>query len=251
MAAQKKFTKKYRDELLQNVKNGIGLDRYSGASFPIEVRLGEAQGVEAPPADLLDRMDPKDDYAAAVALFEAFKSIPIIQAADPVFWETLAHESLFPYVQKRWPVEGVSDLKNHVLNHWFVTRGLIRQALSGLWWAVKCSYDETAADPYELTRIMFKNYSFRTAFWGMSTLLRCKSATLGVLSFLRDNPDLQSNMEIVGRFTTNYFNKLGATKQLAALDRTFFQDELTRLKPVILGLKTREEISGTVAAVME
>ena len=58
-------------------------------------------------------------------------------------------------------------------------------------------------------------------------------------------------MEIVGRFITNYFNKLGATKQLAYLDRSFFASELTRIKPEILKLKSREDISDAVASIME
>lgn len=250
MAAQKKFTKKYREQLLQDAKNGVGLDRYAGSSFPVGGQWGYSRSVSAP-TGLLEKMDPADDYVSAVALFEAYKTIPTIEAADPVFWETLAHDELFPYVQKRWPVEGVSDLKTFVLNHWFVTKGMIRHALAGLWWAVKCSYDETAADPYELTRIMFKNYSFRSAFWGASTLIRCKSATLGILSFLKESPELLGNMEIAGRFITNYFNKLGATKQLAYLDRSFFVNELTRIKPEILKLRSREDISGAVASIME
>lgn len=58
-------------------------------------------------------------------------------------------------------------------------------------------------------------------------------------------------MEIARRFATNYFNKLGATKQLASLDRSFFKNELNRLKPEILKLKNREDISGVVASIME
>lgn len=248
MAAQKKFTKKYRDELLQDAKNGINLERYLGASFPISGKWGESRYASAP-TDLLGRMDPDDDCKSAIALFEAFKDIPAIEAADPVFWETLAHDALFSYVQKRWPLEG-NDLKNHILNHWFVTRGLIRHSLAGLWWAVKCSYDELSTDPYEFTRILFKNYSFRTTFYGMSTFFRCKAATLGILSFFKENPEFQNSMELTGRFITNYFNKLGATKQLAYLGRYYFKNELNRIKPEIASIKNREDISGKVSSIV-
>lgn len=250
MSAQRIITKRYRDELLQDVRNGIELERYTLDTFPIDNgKVGFSRNVEAP-VGLLEKMDPKDDFKSAVALFEAYMKIPLIVAGNPVFWETLAHDNLFPYVKKRWPVEGV-DLKNHILNHWFVTKGMIRHSLAGLWWAVQCSYDENVADPYELTRFLFANYSFRTTFYGASTLIRSKEATLGILAFLKDNPDLQGTMELTGRFITNYFNRLGATKQLAYLDRGFFKAELTRLKPEILKLRNRDDIMSSVASMVD
>ncbi len=251
MALQKIFTRKYRDELFQNVKDSIGLERYKEKTFQIDAnKVGVTRNVIAPDG-LLEKMDTKDDFTSAVALFEAYKDIPTIVAGNIVFWEYLAHTDLFSYVQKRWPADDNVDMKNHVMNHWFVTKGMIRHSLAGLWWAVKCSYDESAPDPYELTRVLFKNYSFRTTFYGASTLIRCKSATLGILSFLKENPELQNSMELTGRFITNYFNRLGATKQLAYLDQDFFKNELTRLKPEIAKLKNREDILSSVTSVME
>ena len=250
MSAQRIITKKYRDELLQDVKNEVGLDRYTLDTFPIDnARVGYSRNVEAQ-KDLLERMDPTDDLSSGITIYEAYKKIPLIVAGNPVFWESLAHDELFPYVRKRWPVENV-NLKNHVLNHWFVSRGMMRHSLAGLWWAVWCSYDDKTTDPYELTRFLFANYSFRTTFYGLSTLIRSKEATLGILAFLRDNPDLQGSMELTGRFITNYFNRLGATKQLGYLDRRFFYDELTRLKPEILKLKSREDLASAVALMVD
>ena len=250
MAAQKIMTKKYRDELFQETKDGVGLERYTRKVFPLdENRLGETMQVSAP-LDLLNKMNPKDDFQSAVALFEAYKSIPLIVAGNPIFWETLAHNELFSYVQNRWPVEN-ADPQNHVMNHWFVTKGLIRHSLSGLWWAIKCSYDDTADNPYELSEILFKNYSFRTTFYGASTLVRSKSATLGILSFFKDNPDLLISMENTGRFITSYFNKLGATKQLAFLSKEYYKNELTRIKPEILKIKNREDLAASIASIIE
>ena len=249
MAPQRKITKKYRDELFVEVKNGEGLERYVETIFPVnEKKIGECRF--SAPQGLLEKMNPTDDFESAVALFEAYKDISPLEAGDSVFWESLAHIDLFPYVQKRWTPDS-KDLKNYVLNHWFVTRGMIRHSLVGLWWAVKCSYDEEGYNPYELTEILFKNYSFRTTFYGASTLIRSKEATIGILSFLKDNADLQGNMEIIGRFITNYFNKLGATKQLAYLGRGYFYNELTRIKPEIVKLKNRGDIANSVNSMIE
>ena len=251
MTAQRLMTKKYRDAILQDVKDSINLECYKQDTFPINYsNTGYSRDVEAPKG-LLEIMDAKDDLKSGIAIFEAYKKIPLIVAGNPVFWETLAHDELFPYVKKRWPLDGAADLKTHILNHWFVTRGMIRHALGGLWWAVNCSYDKNATDPFELTRYLFANYSFRTAFYGASTFIRSKEATLGILTFLRDNPDLQGSMEITGRFIANYFNKLGATKQLVYLGRNFFINELNRLKPEIQNLKNREEISRSIMSMGE
>ena len=250
MAAQKILFKKYRDSLLQEVKDEIELERYAGDTFDLPAGSFACSRNVIAPLGLAEKMDPADDFKSAVALYEAFKDIPTIVAGNPVFWETLAHDELFGYVKKRWPGKEDNTRKN-ILNHWFVTKGMMRHSLAGLWWAVKCSYDKDAADPYALTRIIFKNYSFRTTFYGQSTFIRSKEATLGILSFLNNNPDAFTSMELAGRFITVYFNRLGATKQLACLDREFFSAELERIKADIINLKNREDIMNSINIAFE
>ena len=69
MSAQRIITKKYRDELLQDVKNEVGLDRYTQETFPIDnTRVGYSRNVEAPKG-LLEMMDPGDDLISGIAIY--------------------------------------------------------------------------------------------------------------------------------------------------------------------------------------
>ena len=43
---------------------------------------------------------------------------------------------------------------------------------------------------------------------------------------------------------SQYFNRLGAVKQLAYLDRNFFKEELMKKKPVLLTVTSKAQVLG-------
>lgn len=132
--------------------------------------------------------------------------------------------SFFPYVKKRW---GKNITVKSVLNHCFFNKGMVRHALAGLWWTVRLTVDyNNTKDPYRLTKVAFWNFSFRTTFMGPSIFFRIKNARTGILRFLADHEELKNGMENKGRFIAVYFNRLGATKQLAALPVEYFYKEM-------------------------
>lgn len=252
MAEQRIITQKYRDLLYQNAKDGVGLEAYSTEGFELdESRMGFIRGVNAAEG-LCEQMDPEDDYKSAIAIYTAFKDIPRIVAGHSLFWEHLAHADLYSYVIKRWPIKNEESRQKNILNHWFMTKGMMRHSLASLWWSVKCSIDEEHIDdPFWLTRILMMNYSFRSAFYGASTFIRHKQITLGVLEFLSRHPELQSNFELTGRFITVYLNRIGSTKMLACLTREEIINRLEELLPDMRQIKSREDLKGNITSLFD
>lgn len=249
MALQPVFKKGY----IEYLKTHIQVADYLQETFPVDrSQVVPLYGVPHPEG-LADRVVPTraGDLTTAISIYEAYQNLSPLFAQQDTLWVSLAHTDLFDYLKHRWPIpsnERDTEEKqiSFISEHWFrSSNGIIRSALMGLWWAVNCSVDESREDKYELTRILFLNYSFRTMFYGASQLFRHREATLGILGFLKDNPEVfGENAETRGEFLTKYFNQLGGVKQLASLDRNFFRAECERIKPTLLAVKERSHVQN-------
>ena len=121
------------------------------------------------------------------------------------------------------------ELKSSILNHFTIkAHGLMRQGLGGLWWLVHLTSDPDRDNPYELTEILFKNYTLRTVRFGVGRVIQHKEAALGILQYIKDHEDEIPSMENVANGLASYFNKLGAIKQLTYMDRDFFYSEMEK-----------------------
>ena len=133
-------------------------------------------------------------------------------------------------MQKRWGLKEIDDndkLKNAILNHFAVkTRGVMRHGLGGLWWLVYLTVDDNRDNRFELTEMLFKNYTLRYIRLGVSRVIQHKEAAIGILQYIKDNERHITSLENVANALTSYFNKLGAVKQLTYLDRNFFYKEM-------------------------
>lgn len=133
-------------------------------------------------------------------------------------------------MQKRWGVLDYNDdnkLKKAILNHFAVkTRGVMRHGLGGLWWLVYLTVDNERDNRFELTEMLFKNYTLRYIRFGVGRVIQHKEAAIGILQYIKDNERNISSMENVANNLTSYFNKLGAVKQLTYLSRDFFYKEM-------------------------
>ncbi len=249
MALQPVFKKGY----IEYLKKHIQVTDYLQETFPVDrSQVVPLYGVPHPEG-LADRVVPTraGDITTAINIYEAYPNISPLFAQQDTLWVTLSHTDLFDYLKIRWPIlsndrDTEEKQISFISDHWFRSpNGIIRCALMGLWWAVYCSIDESLEDKYELTRILFFNYSFRTMFYGASQLFRHREATLGILSFLKDNPEVfSSSSETRGEFITKYFNQLGGVKQLASLDRNFFYSECERIKPKVLDITARGHVQN-------
>jgi len=241
---QKTFKESYVKRLRDAVESGSALPLYKADMFEIdETQVKRLANVYAPEFDLGERILGVSELEAAIIVFEAYKDLPLVIAASESFWAYLTHTTCFKYAKKRWSeVESENVKPEYIVDHWFLSsKGILRNAVASLWWGVHNSVDENREDRYELTRILFNNYSFRTNTFGRGLLIRHREAMIGILDFIKDNPEVLSNMELRGRFISLYFNRLGAVRQLAYLDRTFFRDTCERLKDKILTI-TRPEV---------
>ena len=248
MELQKKFKEKYANQLQYEAKQGIGINRYTKLEFEYD----KSQILMIPtieqPEGLLDKMDSSDDLVSAKNLYEAYENITPLQASDESFWTYLTHVDLFPYVQERNDAvfeEGFDDAK-YIDNYFFHGNGgLIYHPLAGLWWDVHCTIDKESSEPYKYTDYLFKDYGLRVTYMGRYALFRHKEEVFGILQFLMDNEDVSSeHFRQRSRWISQYFNKMGAVKQLRSLGRDFFYSELERLKDVSLSIETDEDVKS-------
>lgn len=244
MALQKVFTQSYTELL----KNSISPGEYLGDSFNFDDSQVKRLVKVIHPESLADYMTEHadKDFECAVALYEAYSSISPVFAQEERLWTYLSHVDLFPYLKKRWPIpEDEAKQIPHIAAHWFRSTAIIRTSLMGLWWAVYSTIDEEREDKYEFTRVLFSNYSFRTTFFGSTQLFWYREATKGILHFLVDNPEITlHNFENRSLYITKYFNQLGGIKKLSTLDKSYFYNECSRIKPRILAIKTRGDVQN-------
>lgn len=182
------------------------------------------------PLDGARRMipDKNHDFESAVALFEAYKEITPYIASKAGFWVYLSHNELYGYIKKRW-----GDTTK-IKEHWFdIGR---RGSLSGLWWAVYCTYDKTKEgdERYWLTKQLFVNQTFRTRTFFTYRIGMNREALRGTLKFIYKYPDLFKRGAGEARldYIRKYFGRLGATKELIAMEHEFFTNELEKKKLV-------------------
>lgn len=247
MELQKTFKESYMKTLRDAVKSGEALPLYANEHFEIDqTQVKRLANVRKPDSNLAERMIEayNDDFKAGVLLFEAYKNISPLLASNETFWAYLTHSCLFQYTQKRWPnVKIGTASSNYVLDHWFIgSNGLLRNACASLWWSVYNSIDETRDNPYELSEILFSNYTLRVITFGSGLLIRHREAMIGILDFIKENPDVRQNIELRGQFISKYFNRLGAVKQLAYLDREYFYYVCKQMKDKILSIVKREQL---------
>ena len=248
MALQKTFKESYANRLQYEAKKGIGIERYTKPEFEYDKNQVLIIPTLEKPEGLLEKMDAKNDLISAKALYEAYIKLTPMQASDESFWTYLTHVDLFPYVQQRNNAvleEGFDDAE-YIDSHFFHAHGgLIYHPLAGLWWDVRCTIDKDSKYPYKYTDYLFKDYGLRVTYMGRYALFRHKEQVFGILQFLMDNEDVASeHFRQRSRWISQYFNKLGAVRQLRSLNRDFFYSELYKLKDVLLKIKTDEDVKN-------
>ncbi len=248
MKLQKTFKESYMKILRDAVKSGSAIPLYGNSTFEIDQTQVKRLANVYAPEGLAERLTEiwENDFASAVAIYEAYKNISPLLASNEAFWAYLTHTDLFSYTQKRWPkVKEKECSSDYILDHWFLgVNGLLRNAVASMWWSVHNTIDETRENKYELTEVLFKNYTLRIVAFGSTLLIRHREAMIGIMSFLADNPDVTNNaLEYRGQFITKYFNRIGAVKQLAFLKRDYFYATCEHMKDKILSVTSRKQLS--------
>lgn len=248
MQLQKTFKESYMKTLRDAVRSEIAIPLYKADVFDVDTANVKRLANVYAPEGLTEKLNGiwENDFQSAIAIYEAYKNISTLLASNEAFWAYLTHVDLFSYAQKRWPKVKDDDCSaDYIIDHWFLgTNGLLRNAIASLWWSVYNTIDEEREDKYELTEILFKNYTLRVITFGSYQLIRHREAMIGILSFLKDNPEITATaFEYRGRFISKYFNRLGAVKQLAYMKRKFFYDVCATMKEKIICITKLEQLS--------
>ena len=227
-----KLQRTLKDSALSSLKANINPELYTGIEYTLDDSMVKPLAGIYQPTGLLEKMDDKDEFKSAISLYDAYKDLSPLMAANEAFWTYLAHADLFPYVKKRWPnlSSNKYDSTNYIKRHWFVSAGLHRHSLAGLWWFVHQTIDESASDKYHLTKIILgpQTEDLR-ANLGSSTLFRSKSFTHGILSFLEEHPEvMRDNFTKRNRYIIQYFNRLGSYRLIAYLNESSIKEELEK-----------------------
>jgi hypothetical protein len=250
MALQKLFSTKYVDHLIDLVEQGKNLESYYG----VGIRHDKSQILSVPqlfqPDDLIDKMNPDDNCASGIALYEAYSKITPLQAADSRLWVYLAQVDLFSYVKSKWAPqlpsiddpERVEKMQSNIRIHWFglqkdsMAFSPMRHSLANLWWSVYTSVDYRASsydDKYKYTRMLFKNETFRTRT-AVGFLGRNREAMYGILNFMEQCPEMfEGKTEAAFNEITKFLNCLGGTMQLSFMKRDFFLQYLLNNKAIL------------------
>lgn len=254
---QKTFKDTYTKQLIDGVKSGRTVSCYENGEFELdESKITYISGIYTP-VGLQEKMiaatkgKERHGVDAAIELFKAYKGLSPLIASSESFWAYLCHTELNNFVKLDWPLESAKNKQNFVLTHYFFSKGPIENSLASLWWSVYQTYDEerekNGKDPYELTRVFFKNYSFRVKW--ITVLFRISNALKGILEYLLVHPEvMESHFENRIRFICKYFNMLGASKQLSALSKEYFMGEMEKLHPIILSIHGRGDVQNKEAA---
>lgn len=243
MELQKVFKKSYSDYLRKNVN----ISDYQLESFPYDDKMVKRLANVYRPEGLVEKLDPSDDFATAIELYNAYENISPLLASMPDLWIYLSHADLFTYVQKRYDEVLKDDVsESYIVQHWFKNDvSIFRQGLPGLWWSVYLSIDSERESPYELTEILFKNQELRTNSFGPLSLIRHKPAMMGVLEFLKEHQYLlEDGMNMRAVYIRKLFSNIAGYKRLEYLDKQFFKNELEKRFDVISQKFTREEIQS-------
>lgn len=234
MANQKIFKTLYTQKMLEGLSEGKNLEKYRQPLFDFdEDAVLVIPGIESVVDHGLPQiLNPNDDFESSKAIYSFLMELSPIQASDPRLWAYLTHVDLYEYMTQRWKdfFTGKTDNTDYLIEHWFVKtpsqQCLMRNAIAGLWWAAYLSYDKSRSDPFELTKVFFKDLDLPTRTIGTYHIGRHREAVKGILQFIKDYSDIMAtHYEAKTRYIFKHFNVIGGSKPLSVFDMNYFYEE--------------------------
>lgn len=149
----------------------------------------------------------KDDFENAKLIYNTLKDLTPLEASNEQFWAYLTHDVFWDYMKNRWSVDKAykqlsmkkkgrkytdENIQKYIKERYFFSgtqdRSLMRNGISRLWWYAYCSYDDTKANPYELTEILLSTADIAQQIVER-TYSRNRTITLGILDALKRYKD--------------------------------------------------------------
>lgn len=188
----------------------------------------------------------KNDVNNIIALYSAMKALTDTQATDERLWAGMCHYDFYEYLRERWQAFDYRSLnEQNVKSRFFFAhskkRSLITNSLSKLWWVGRLTYDESRADPFELTKYMEYYITSAATPLFSNNYTSNKQIVIGLLSALK-------NLENDGYNISNRKKVLvEATKYLNVLGGTYILDYFTSEEIEEKVIKYMKSINGTSA----
>lgn len=251
------FTPEFAERLKYHVEDN--LSKYLNPTYSWGKEAEENDGIfetDIEKPDLSGMLDytginkknkSEDDYEAGKILFEAFKDLTPMQAAQSHFWQYLSHVDLYEYMRKRWEDVNKSDCKpSYIAEHWFYKQN--RNWLEGLYWSFKNTVqtNEDGTLDYTYTKFLFRDQNLRNrGIIPSKTVFRNPEALKGVLQFCIEEIEKKERGEdsvfdkhfeyrITGqRGVVQLVNKLAGVIEAAAYISQDFYDFLVANRAII------------------
>ena len=167
--------------------------------------------------ELITEGDPAEsDLENSIRIYNVLKDkLTDVQASDPRFWAYLCHETCWDYMKWRWPT-AKADIERRYFVHGNNSRALSRNGIARLWWFAHLTYDESRANPYELTKVFLRNQDIQHNLvernFGRSRVILHTT-----LNFLKSRPKLAGKADYVK--LGKIINKWGGVRLLDCLTR--------------------------------
>lgn len=114
----------------------------------------------------LDMSQDKPFMTEATNVERIYGNLPFLsesQASDERLWAGLCFGPFWEYVKYRWEIDKkctAPNIEQHFMFGFGARRSLTRNALSRLWWIGRLTYDESRADPWELTKFVCESSDY-------------------------------------------------------------------------------------------
>ncbi len=239
------FKSLYIEKLKDKLRDGSS---FTSAYFEDRFKFDENQVLESKKVSIPypQLILPKSgtlhyDFENSKLLFEAMKSLSVVDATDHRFWTYLSHVTYWDYVRTRSHMSKEIGTIDFILSHWFIeslsATNLLRQDISKLWWVAYLTYDSSRKDPYELTQEAFSMLDY-TRYLLPGIQGRNKTFAHALLEFVAENRDLfENNKEGKYRFIMGKANFLAGYKLLTSLNKNEIKEIFGKYKNDIIGIK--------------
>ena len=157
------------------------------------------------------------DAANAQEFYSKLSFLSDSQASDERLWAGMCLGPFYEYVQYRWKLKNIQKIRSHCFFADGPRRSLDRNALARLWWIGRLTYDDSRADPYELTKFVAQKADHAMHIIERNTSSNPVITRAFVSALLAARSEgLNINTNIVGEMS-KYLNLLGGTYILDCL----------------------------------
>jgi hypothetical protein len=199
-----------------------------------------AQIVDPPPA-LKITAEASADPENSRKIFQWLRNITPAIAMEERLWACLSHTVFPEYMHARWPVKDGDAIQRRYLFEGKSFASLSRNGIARLWWAGYLTFDESRANPFELTDTLFLRQDIQVSLLERS-IGKCRNVRTCVLDFLRANSDWLSDEKFGRRIQLllKELNLLGGVSLLDSLPPAAIHDHMRKVAKSLIASATTQ-----------